>query len=375
VAKTPELKVVFDTNVLFTQVASDLIRSSLGTLIEENSDHADLKIEWHLPAVVVGERKYQMLERAKELLPSLQKMERLLGHSFAISEDTLELHVQKAIDGSINKYDLKVAELEVEEVDWRQIIQKSIFRQSPFEPGDKEKGFRDAVIAHTFLQLHSVSPKTPSICRLVLVSEDARLREYVSEESDGSANVRILSSLDELESLINTLVSSIPEDLAKDLADKAANLFFEKDNEKSLYYKEAIRDQIRSEHGEALKKSPLEGLAKEGKTWWIAPPIFMKKVKSKINWTSMVEPEFDLYHMEDDAKTAADSLSEIFSSQSKGGSPRMAGLGSLLTAKKVVDHTGRDLFEVHWSAVLSQAGNLTKPKIEKINYLGNDLAE
>jgi len=48
-AKAPILKVVFDTNVLYTQVASDLVRSSLATLVHENSEHNDLKIEWHLP--------------------------------------------------------------------------------------------------------------------------------------------------------------------------------------------------------------------------------------------------------------------------------------------------------------------------------------
>ena len=64
----PKLLVVFDTNVLYSQVASDLVRNDVQRLISENSTHPDLKIDWYLPEVVVGERKYQMLAKAKELL-------------------------------------------------------------------------------------------------------------------------------------------------------------------------------------------------------------------------------------------------------------------------------------------------------------------
>jgi len=77
----PKLLVVFDTNVLYTQVASDLVRAEVQRIIEENSNHPDLIIEWHLPEVVIGERKYQMLVKAKELIPNLSKLEKLLGRS------------------------------------------------------------------------------------------------------------------------------------------------------------------------------------------------------------------------------------------------------------------------------------------------------
>lgn len=56
--KTPKLLVVFDTNVLFTQVASDLVRHDIKRIIQENSNHPDLTIGWYLPDVVIGERKY-----------------------------------------------------------------------------------------------------------------------------------------------------------------------------------------------------------------------------------------------------------------------------------------------------------------------------
>ena len=63
--RIPRLLVVFDTNVLYTQVASDLVRAEVQKIIEENSNHPDLIIEWYLPDIVIGERKYQMLLKIK----------------------------------------------------------------------------------------------------------------------------------------------------------------------------------------------------------------------------------------------------------------------------------------------------------------------
>src|ERR1035437_4801521 len=92
----PRLLVVFDTNALFTQAASDLVLPDIKRIVKDNSNHPDLSIEWCLPEVVIGERTYQMMGKAKELLPNMKKLEKLLGHNFAIDEDTLELHVNKA---------------------------------------------------------------------------------------------------------------------------------------------------------------------------------------------------------------------------------------------------------------------------------------
>lgn len=374
-AKTPKLKVMFDTNVLFTQVASDLIRQSVKTIIHENSDHTDLEIEWYLPEVVVGERRYQMVKKASELLPSLQKMERLLGHGFGIGNDTLTLHVDKAIENSIKEHGFNIADIDTNDIDWKELIERSSSRQPPFEDGEKEKGFRDSIIAHSFLQLHKASPVTPNICRLVLVTEDKRLREYVSELSESAKNIRILSSLDELESLINTLVSSIPEDFALELTEKASKLFFEKDEQKTFYYKNDIRERVSEQFGEELKTSPIEGSIKAGKTWWISEPVFLKKEKSKLFWITPLQPEFELYHYEasDDA-VPQNSLAMLGSQNESSTKTLLTGLlGG--TSKRVTDAEGRDLFEVHWSTNLSKAQNLTAPKLEKIVYLGNNLSD
>lgn len=385
--RIPKLIVVFDTNVLYTQVASDLIRNDTQRMIEGNSNHVDLEIEWYLPEVVIGERKYQMLGKANELLPNMQKLERLLGHKFGVGEDTLELHVDKAISNSIEKHKIRRIDINVNEIDWNDLIERSVKRQAPFESTEKEKGFRDSIIAHSFLQLHKASPSTPNICRLALVSEDQRLREYVTELTTDSNNVRILKGLDELESLINTLVSTVPEDFADELTKKASKAFFEKGNEKTFYYKESICEKIKEQYPNELKNTILSGHIRTNGTWWISEPIFIKKDRQKIYWVTPVEPEFEIYHYEKDGsdQNALAGLADLFAAQSKGQStaaktpPSQVGIGGLLgnalSQKKVVDIKGRDKFEVHWSTTLSQAQNLTSPKLVKIAYVGNNLPE
>lgn len=371
-SKIPKLCVVFDTNVLYTQVASDLVRASVKSIIDENSDHVDLNVEWHIPEVVIGERRFQMLRKASDLLPSLKKMESLLGHGFGIGEDTLEMHVDKAIDSSVKQLGATISICDTTKVNWDDVIKRSVKRQPPFEDNDKEKGFRDAVIGNTFLQLCDEYPTTPTICKLALVSDDERLRDFVKEMTLSAKNVRILSNVDELENLINTLVSEISEDFAEELAAKASKLFFEKENERTFYYKQGIGDRIREKFSETLDASPIEGLLKDtsGKTWWIMNPVFMRKDKSRIYWTTSVQPDFELYHYEKSSDATPNPYMHTENSEREGLLSTLLGSG-----RKVVDYTGRDMFEVHWSANLSQAKNLTSPRLEKIVYAGNNLSE
>lgn len=326
----------------------------------------------------------------------MQKLEKLLGHSFGVGEDTLELHVDKAISNSIKDCGFQIATIDTNEIDWGDLISRSIKREAPFEAKETEKGFRDSIIAHSFLNLQKNSPSTPNICRLALISNDQRLRDYVTELTVKSKNVRILSNLEELESLINTLVSTITEEFAVEFAQKAGLLFFEKGNNKTFYYKEGIGEKIREQFSKELRNTILPAHIRNDGTWWISNPIFIKKEQRRIHWITIVEPEFEICHFEDNDQrpNQLQSLAEILNPQStnKGfgiGAQnastalsalsqklRVGGLlGAVASQKKIVDLTGKDKFEIHWSTTLSQAQNLTAPKLDSIQYMGNNLTE
>jgi len=96
------------------------------------------------------------------------------------------------------------------------------YRLPPFDPdGEKEKGFKDAIVAETFLQLCADLPIN-SEDSAILVTEDAMLRENV--ESQAPQGAKVLGTVDELSAELNFLVSDIPPEVAALLSDRAGAL-------------------------------------------------------------------------------------------------------------------------------------------------------
>ncbi len=109
-----------------------------------------------------------------------------------------------------------------------------------FNMGEKEKGFRDAVILETFVQIVSGSPTSPATARVVLVSNDQLLRKAAEARLCASTNVHILESVDALKGLINILASTVDEEFIAAIRDKAEHLFYKPNDKSTLYYKASV---------------------------------------------------------------------------------------------------------------------------------------
>jgi hypothetical protein len=133
--------------------------------------------------VVRHERQYQMETEALKLRGAINKIERLLGHNLALTNQTLLYHVKTKIEQKERELGLEEIQLDHGSVDWGALIHAAVYRKPPFEAGDKEKGFRDALVAESFLQLLNASPRTAESCRVVLVTSDGLLAEAVKTES------------------------------------------------------------------------------------------------------------------------------------------------------------------------------------------------
>ena len=92
----PQLRVVFDTNALYTESENYLVQHSVANLIRE-STFPDLEIQWYLPESVRHERQYQMQKAALTLMPHIERVERLLGHNLAITHEILLSSVEKVV--------------------------------------------------------------------------------------------------------------------------------------------------------------------------------------------------------------------------------------------------------------------------------------
>lgn len=381
--KKPELKVVFDSNVLYTGTASDLINPSVAQLITESSHQQDINLSWYLPEIVVLEWKYQMIRKGLELLPSVQKLEQLLGHNLNITAEIIESRVHEAVQKQLVQYNITVSKLAVEKVDWNRVIYNSAFRKAPFDPGEREKGFRDAVLVETFLQIVANSPTTPRICRIALVTADNLLGSAVSDQTSTATNVRIIRSIDELKSLINTLVSAVSEEVVARIKEQASKYFFVPEQEDTLYYTKKVRQLIGEKFKKELEEIPEGADRREDGTWYISPSGFLKKERQRVTWVSPIEVEAKAFKREYEFRVQpsrraippppAALSGGLLGFQAEPTVPRAIDFALALKAtergqEKIIAE-GRTHFEVTWSHILTTSQKFRSPRIDDIRFI------
>ena len=392
-SKTPELKVLFDSSAIFTGSASDLVCPSIAQFIADNSAHTDLHISWYLPEIVVLERRYQMVKRGRDLLPNVQKLETLLGHNLNITPQIIEDRVDHAIQSGLSRSNITVVTLEYDKVEWARLIQDAASRLPPFDAGEKERGFRDAIVVESFLQLVDASPTTPRICRVSLVTGDKLISEAITLRTAGHQNVRILTSPDELKSLINTLVSEVSEDVVARTREQAGKYFFVPKQQNTLYYTQSIGKKILDKFSKELSESPSGTDRRENGTWLIGQPGFIGKKGQRITWGTSIEVEAKAYKTQPASSPSIPlSSSQAQGSeyaaltglmapffQSKQGEPmNVAMLTSAMgmypgpTTEEVLTAEGRSSFGIIWSHLVSTNQKFRMPRIEDIQFLGTD---
>jgi len=406
-AKKYVLKVVFDTSVLYTGSASEFLSAALKRTIIENREYDELEIEWYIPEVVKNEREYQMTREANGFLFPIGKLERLIGHKLGIDKEILSTRVRETIDRQITELGLKVLPLDPNKVDWKKIVSDAAFRQPPFENGEKEKGFRDAIIAECFLQTVTSSPRTPITCRIILVSGDGPLKASVVPKISSRKNAKTLLSLDELQDYINTLVSKVTAKFVDSVRDVAATFFFSPGSDKGFIDKEKIIDYIRTTHADKLREYPSNADGRENGKWIIWPPSFVKKERQRITWRSTIQVEATaLKSSSVDPSTylgLASSLSvggygptgpsplfgkpldiadlTLYQSyqepETKMGIPITSSLPyyfpepgiQMPKAKKTIVAKGHSTFHVLWSVIITSRKNLRNAKVDSTNFI------
>lgn len=216
------IHVVFDTNSIFTESERHLFRRDVADIIKTNSERRDLKIKWLLPEVVFHERCFQMQREAQNLLPSLKKIEKLFNLNLDITQMKIDGRVNEIAEQQRKDFVLEILPLDVSFVDWHRLMLDATYRKPPFEPGDKEKGFRDALICETVIQLISSSPLLT-----ILVAKDGYLKQAVDSRARAgkTKNVKFLNSPEELNSFLLTLVEEIDEKFILELQKQAKAYF------------------------------------------------------------------------------------------------------------------------------------------------------
>lgn len=400
--KKPTLKVVFDTNVLYTGAAHYLVRREVREFIDEFGRNEDITVRWILPEVVVGERAHQMNVKGISLLPHIKKVESLLRHKLNINEEILKERVLSAIDRELKSMGAEVVPVDTDKVDWQAVINASCERIPPFEEGEKEKGFRDAVFLETFVQIVQNSPSTPRVCRVIAVTEDEVLQRAIESRATEAANVRIFDGLDQLRGLINTISGDIKEEFVAEILPKAVPFFFEVTTKTGAYYNLNVRDRINEEFGSELIEVPQGASIRENGTWYINRPNFVMKRRQRVTFSTKIDVQATCYvHQKHSptvplppaaglgvastvgsmsgystsAKTGMrnpylDDARPSITFNSSGGS---WGEPSPTTTRKVKTHEGHTSFKVVWSVSISEKKqSFSRARVETVEYKGTD---
>jgi hypothetical protein len=395
-AKKSQLRVVLDTNALFVTPnsigsASDLLRHEIANIISE-AKYPDLDILWYLPEIVRHERQYQMQTEALKLRSAINKIERLLDHKLALSDRVLVDHVKIKIDEKESQLGLQEIKLDHALVDWPKLMHAAAYRHAPFEVGEKEKGFRDAIVAESFLQLLASSPKTASLCRVVLVTSDERLTQAVRERIADLPNASVVANVEELKGLINTIVSNAGEEFITQIKPKAAKLFFvSADDKETVFYKEKIEQRLEDKFKSELGATPTGTTFRKNGRWLIERPNFSKKDGRRVFWTSRISIEIEAgtvtkeeepvsgmirvssYAPPSGSLWATPSEPITYYGYDEPGSPsQMNSLSNLIMSpsqKRVISHKGKDIFEVRWSTEVTMSKDLKKPVVDDIVHV------
>lgn len=383
--KMLHLKIIFDTNVIYNSSSSDLLRKEITELLEKYSNPTDIKISWHLPEIVVDERRFQMRKRGSELLFSVEKLERLLGHNLNITKEILCSRIDDAINRIIGEHKIDVEKLIVEKINWNEIIKNAAFRLPPFEDSDKEKGFRDAMVLETVLQVIDKSPVSSKICRIIFITNDKLLSDAYNAKIISRSNASLVSAVDELESSINILDSEVKEDLINSIAQLAQEFFFLPNNQNTLYYKEKIGESLNQKFANELMALPLNATKRDNLTWWIAKPGFVKKEKQRIYWKTSITVDAKAANL---VYASPSNLLSGLTGLSKGIGLQSGLLGSRLSSNLLSNMpqksiygiesgqpteetiaTGKSKFEVIWSVTLTTNKVFKNPKVESIQFV------
>ncbi|WP_155122850.1 PIN domain-containing protein [Burkholderia ubonensis] len=371
-----------DTNAVFNKEFDTLVCRAARDLIGRHSNHGDLGVRWVIPDIVRGEREFQMRNEFRNISTHVTKAEGLFGQQWGVTQDAVEQRIAARIDEELAALRIDVVPCETGRVDWNDMMRRACFREPPFERGQTEKGFRDAIVCETFIQLASdlIGGDTA-----VLVSNDQLVRRHIESRGIAGNRARVVDDLDALHDEIQLRVANVDENTQADIERLAQLRFYPwdtPDDPTTLWSRERIHERIWTEHGDRLRQVPT------GTTHvMIGQELSNARLVSKdgnrvhLESTLLIRSGFRVWvpaqSVQQDTPTSLASLVSPALQGLKDQVPGstlagLLGIGRQPSAGewKQVEKPTKDVISIRWSATFSRRRTLTRMTIDSI-----DLAE
>ena len=378
-----KLAAVFDTNSIFTGSGFYLLNQDVKRLIEETAVNSKVDVTWIIPGIVVSERIFRLKERGLAHHGKLQDISALLDRDLRVSEkdifDSIEMSVKKTLD----QYGIEVRDPDWKKVDIQELVSAATNRTPPFSSGNSEKGFRDAIILETYIQI-LIDPDF-SDYHLSMVTNDELLIEAVKLRGSALRDNQSVGSIEDIRGIIAVFDEELHLELIESLVPIATSFFFTPGDQKSILSSFEILARIHNEFPSAFTtRSPGTDIRQTN-----APSVrqsrFQNKEADRYFWANQVIFPTNAYRISytvgpisSTGGTIPSGIyirdpSSITRSRSTGETIISSDAGSVIpNPTYVLENSGQVVFEVIWSAEYSKETGFTNPDVHDLIYRSID---
>lgn len=342
--KKKVLHVMFDTNALFNKSFERAVDKKCADAISSHSMHGDLDVRWIVSEVARFEREYQMRNEFRGVATNVSKADVLLSGNWGVTEERINDAISSRVATEFAELGIEVRRCEFGRVDWESLFSDACFRVPPFQAGDTEKGFRDAILCETFVQLLGSLSTGESA---VLVSDDKLVRLALERRLSSTVGLRILPNVEDLGAEITLRVSHVDAQVATEIEAKAAVAFLNGSEQKALWHKGKIYDAVWSRFGAEIKALPAGAVSYNMTNHSVGPTRLIRKDGTRVHFMTpyFIISEFN-YPRSDNNMTAG----------------LLSWLGDTDARPKGVP----DIINIFWSATLSKYKRLIRAKLDGV---------
>ncbi len=246
--------VIVDTNILFNKEKHIVVHPLFDSFWKRYSKDCNLKL--FIPQVVVGELTFQHFKEAvgfyKNILSGFTQIGTITKkqYSHTITEPSLKQKITSKFEKWLSSNNVIILPTPTKEIDWDKIIEMAIWREPPFSYEEKEKGFRDSLIMETISIFCKNNKDNKNIA---FVSNDELLCQGVASRLKNDNRFKVYSTLIDFENYLKLEKQQLNKEFINIVLRNALKKFFQKENQKSLYYKEKIREKMRPEVEKYIK--------------------------------------------------------------------------------------------------------------------------
>jgi hypothetical protein len=241
--------VFVDSNCLYTPNEVEIVNPSFSDLLKEIRSKCE--IELAIPDIVAREILNKKLDDCEACLKEIaSKVNRIA--KLTVTEpvrlpniEDLQLNLKARFDRWVESLGATIIPVPTA-IDWTSLIEKAVSRRPPFSPRSEkgEKGFKDALILETLLELHKCSPDRA----VVFVCADVLLSKTACDHLAGPTFLAV-SSLDEFRSHLELRITQTSEKFTRALLTKAKEVFYTESNPNCIWLKFKVREEIHKSFG------------------------------------------------------------------------------------------------------------------------------